>query len=69
MTTKRSKAKERAERKSMAVPCSEPTQELQILRTDAAGIDCGAQEHCIAVPPDRVSAGPSDFPFVSLGAV
>src|ERR1700737_1944193 len=26
-------------------------------RPNAAGIDCGAQEHYVAVPPDRVSAG------------
>ena len=57
MKAKRSKAKIRAERNSIAVPCYEPAQELQILRPDAAGIDCGAQEHYIAVPPDRVSAG------------
>jgi transposase len=57
MKTKRSKAKIRASRKSISVPCSEPAQELQILRPDAAGIDCGAQEHYVAVPPDRVSAG------------
>jgi transposase len=57
MKAKRSKAKIRAERNSIAVPCKEPAQELQILRPDAAGIDCGAQEHYIAVPPDRVSVG------------
>ena len=57
MKAKHSKAKIRAERNSIAVPCNEPAQELQILRPDAAGIDCGAQEHYIAVPPDRVSAG------------
>src|SRR4029077_13404433 len=57
MKAKRTKAKIRAEQKGIAVPCSEPAQELQILRPDAAGIDCGAQEHYIAVPPERVSAG------------
>jgi transposase len=57
MKNKRSKAKIGASRKSISVPCSEPAQELQILRADAAGIDCGAQEHYVAVPPDRVSAG------------
>jgi hypothetical protein len=57
MKAKRTKAKIRAEQKAIAVPCSEPAQELQILRPDAAGIDCGAQEHYIAVPPERVSAG------------
>ena len=57
MKTKRSKAKIQAERKSMAVPCSEPAQELQILRPDAGGIDCGAQAHYVAVPADRVKAG------------
>ena len=57
MKTKRNKGKIRADRKSISVPCSEPAQELRILRPDAAGIDCGAQEHYVAVPPDRVSAG------------
>ena len=57
MKTKRSKAKIQAERKSTAVPYSEPAQELQVLRPDAGGIDCGAQEHYVAVPPDRVKAG------------
>ena len=57
MKTKGSKAKIRAGRKSISVPCSEPAQELRILRPDAAGIDCGAQEHYVAVPPDRVSVG------------
>ena len=57
MKTKRSKAKIQAERKSRAVPYSEPAQELQVLRPDAGGIDCGAQEHYVAVPPDRVKAG------------
>ena len=56
MKSKRSKAKIRAKR-SVSVPCNEPAQELQILRPDAAGIDCGAQEHYIAVPPERVRAG------------
>jgi transposase len=55
MKTKRSKAKIGAGRKSISMPCSEPAKELQILRPDAAGIDCGAQEHYVAVPPDRVS--------------
>ena len=57
MKTKRGKAKIQAERKSIAVPCGESEQELQILRPDAGGIDCGAQEHYVAVPPDRVKAG------------
>ena len=57
MKTKRSKAKIRGDRKGISVPCSEPAQELRILRPDAAGIDCGAQEHYVAVPPERVSAG------------
>jgi transposase len=56
MKSKRSKAKIRAKR-SVSVPCNEPAQELQILRPDAAGIDCGAQEHYIAVPPDRARPG------------
>ena len=57
MKTKRNKGKIRADRKSISVPCSEPAKELRILRPDAAGIDCGAQEHYVAVPPDRVSVG------------
>jgi transposase len=57
MKTKRSKVKIRAGQKSISAPRSEPAQKLEILRPDAAGIDCGAQEHYIAVPPDRVSAG------------
>ena len=36
---------------------NEAEQKLEILRPDAAGIDCGAQEHYVAVPVDRVSAG------------
>ena len=57
MKTKRSKAKIRVGQKRLSVICSEPEQKLEILRPDAAGIDCGAQEHYIAVPPDRVRAG------------
>jgi transposase len=57
MKTKRSKAKIPLGRKRLSVSCSEPAQKLEILRPDAAGIDCGAEEHYIAVPPDRVSAG------------
>jgi len=57
MKTKRSKAKIRVGQKGLSVICSEPEQKLEILRPDAAGIDCGAEEHYIAVPPDRVSAG------------
>ena len=53
MKTKRSKAKIRGDR-GISAPCSEPAKELRILRPDAAGIDCGAQEHYVAVPPDRV---------------
>src|SRR5262245_23339608 len=57
MKTKRSKAKIRAGRRGLSVTASEPEQKLEILKPDAAGIDCGAQEHYIAVPPDRVPAG------------
>jgi len=57
MKTKRSKAKIRAGRRGLSVTASEPEQKLEILKPDAAGIDCGAQEHYIAVPPDRVRAG------------
>ena len=57
MKTKRSKAKIRAGRRGLSVTASEPEQRLEILKPDAAGIDCGAQEDYIAVPPDRVSAG------------
>ena len=57
MKTKRSKAEIRVGQKRLSVICSEPEQKLEILRTDAAGIDCGAQEHYIAVPPDRVRPG------------
>ena len=57
MKTKRSKAKIRVGQKGLSVICSEPEQKLEILRPDAAGIDCGAQEHYVAVPPDRVSPG------------
>jgi transposase len=57
MKTKRSKANIRAGRRVLSVTASEPEQKLEILKPDAAGIDCGAQEHYIAVPPDRVSAG------------
>jgi len=57
MKTKRSKAKIGVGQKRRSVICSEPEQKLEILRPDAAGIDCGAQEHYIAVPPDRVHAG------------
>jgi len=57
MKTKRSKAKIRVGQKRLSVICSEPEQKLEILRPDAAGIDCGAEEHYIAVPPDRVRPG------------
>jgi transposase len=57
MKTKRSKAKFRAGIESISVTSNEREQKLEILRPDAAGIDCGAQEHYVAVPVDRVSAG------------
>ncbi len=57
MKTKRSKAKIGVGQKRRSVICSDPEQKLEILRPDAAGIDCGAEEHYIAVPPDRVRAG------------
>jgi transposase len=57
MKIKRSKAKIRVGQKRLSVICSEPEQKPEILRPDAGGIDCGAQEHYIAVPPDRVRAG------------
>src|SRR6266436_9223315 len=57
MKTKRSKAKIRVGQKKLSGICREPEQKLEILRPDAAGIDCGAQEHYVAVPPDRASAG------------
>jgi transposase len=57
MKTKRSKAKIRVGQKRRSAICSEPEQKLEVLRPDAAGIDCGAEEHYIAVPPDRVGAG------------
>jgi transposase len=57
MKTKRSKAKIRAGRSSLSVTGSEPEQKLEILKPDAAGIDCGAEEHYVAVPTDSVRAG------------
>jgi Transposase IS116/IS110/IS902 family./Transposase. len=57
MKTKRSKAKIRVGHKRRSAICSKPEQKLEVLRPDAAGIDCGAEEHYIAVPPDRVAAG------------
>ena len=57
MKTKRGKAKIGVGQKRRSAICSEPEQRLEILRPDAAGIDCGAEEHYIAVPPDRVGAG------------
>ena len=57
MKTKRSKAKIGVGQKRRSAICSEPEQKLEILRPDAAGIDCGAEEHYVAVPVDRVSAG------------
>jgi hypothetical protein len=57
MKTKRGKAKIRVGQKRRSAICSEPEQRLEILRPDAAGIDCAAEEHYIAVPPDRVRAG------------
>jgi transposase len=57
MRTKRRKAKLQAGIRSISVTSNEAEQKLEILRPDAAGIDCGAQEHYIAVPVDRVSAG------------
>ena len=57
MKTRRSKAKIRVGQKRLSVICSEPEQKPEILRPDAGGIDCGAQEHYVAVPVDRVNAG------------
>ena len=57
MKSRRSKAKIRVGQKRLSVICSEPEQKPEILRPDAGGIDCGAQEHYIAVPPDRVRPG------------
>jgi transposase len=57
MKSRRSKAKIRVGQKRLSVICSEPERKPEILRPDAGGIDCGAQEHYIAVPPDRVRAG------------
>src|SRR5271165_4076900 len=57
MKTKRSKAKIGVGQKRWSVICSEPEQKLEVLRPDATGLDCGAEEHYIAVPPDRVRAG------------
>ena len=62
MKTKRSKAKIGVGQKRWSVICSEPEQKLEVLRPDAAGIDCGAEEHYIAVPPDRVRAGEPTVP-------
>jgi hypothetical protein len=50
MKTKRSKAKIRVGHKRRSAICSKPEQKLEVLRPDAAGIDCGAEEHYIAVP-------------------
>ena len=52
MKTKRRKAKLQAGIRSISVTSNEAEQKLEILRPDAAGIDCGAAEHYIAVPPD-----------------
>ena len=57
MKTNRRKAKLQAGIRSISVTSNEAEQKLEILRPDAAGIDCGAQEHYVAVPVDRVSAG------------
>src|SRR6476659_2667672 len=57
MKTKRRKAKLQAGIRSISVTSNEAEQKLEIMRPDAAGIDCGAQEHYVAVPVDRVSAG------------
>lgn len=57
MKTRGSKAKIGVGHNSRSVICSEPDQKLEVLRPDAAGIDCGAEEHYIAVPPDRVRTG------------
>ena len=57
MKIKRSKAKTDVGQKRLSVICTEPEQKLEILRPDAGGIDCGAQEHYVAVPPDRVRPG------------
>lgn len=57
MKTKRRKAKLQAGIRSISVTSNEAEQKLEIMRPDAAGIDCGAQEHYVAVLVDRVSAG------------
>jgi hypothetical protein len=56
MKTKRRKAKNQAADKSQAAR-KEVAEELTILRPDAGGVDCGAEEHYASVPPDRVPAG------------
>ena len=56
MKTKRRKAKNQAADKSQAAK-KEVAEELAILRPDAGGVDCGAEEHYASVPPDRVPAG------------
>ena len=59
MKTKRCKAKNQAARKTdqfRTVSSAEVAEELAILRPDAGGVDCGAEEHYASVPPDRVPA-------------
>lgn len=56
MKTKGRKAKNQAFDKSEAAR-KEVAEELTILRPDAGGVDCGAEEHYASVPPDRVPAG------------
>ncbi len=57
MKTNRSKAKLQAGIRSISVRSKESEQSQEIMSPDAARIDCGAQEHYVAVPVDRVSAG------------
>jgi hypothetical protein len=56
MKTKGRKAKNQAADKNQAAR-KEVVEELTILRPDAGGVDCGAEEPYASVPPDRVPAG------------
>ena len=64
MKTKRSKAKIHAGIRSISVTSARPEQKLEILRPDAAGIDCGAQEHYIAVPAGQSECGRTHGAFL-----
>jgi hypothetical protein len=56
------KAKERKTKRdpnSRITQAMEGPEQMQVVNRHAGGIDCGAREHYVAVPPDSVEQGES----------